>query len=55
MTNVPRTFTWDNSNNREIMGGLQQIARLGMAGVIIDGIGTPGRGQSLPRRVLAML
>ena len=46
MTNVPRTFTWDNSNNREIMGGLQQIARLGMAGVIIDGIGTPGRGKA---------
>ena len=31
MANVPKTFTWDNPANREIMGGLQQFAQLGMA------------------------
>ncbi len=46
MFNVPRTFTWDNSMDREIMGGLQQFAQLGIAAVIIDGIGTPGRGKA---------
>lgn len=46
MYNVPRTFTYDNDMDREIMGGLQQFAQLGIAGVIIDGIGTPGRGKA---------
>ena len=26
--NVPREFTWDNSMNREVMGGLQEFAQL---------------------------
>lgn len=43
--NVPRDFTWDNSMNREIMGGLQEFAQLGFVGIIIDGRGTPGRGK----------
>lgn len=42
--NVPRAFTWDNAMNREVMGGLQEFAQLGIAGVILDGRGTPGRG-----------
>lgn len=43
--NVPREFTWDNGMNREIMGGLQEFAQLGFAGIILDGRGTPGRGM----------
>ncbi|MBQ7796366.1 MAG: S9 family peptidase [Lachnospiraceae bacterium] len=43
--NVPREFTWDNSMNREVMGGLQEFAQLGFAGIIMDGRGTPGRGK----------
>ncbi len=45
MFNVPKTFTWDNGMDREIMGGLQQFAQLGMAAIIMDGLGTPGRGK----------
>lgn len=45
--NVPRDFTWDNSMNREIMGGLQEFAQLGFVGIIIDGLGTPGRGKAI--------
>ncbi len=43
--NVPREFTWDNAMNREIFGGLQSFAKLGFAGIILDGRGTPGRGM----------
>lgn len=43
--NVPRDFTWDNSMDREIMGGLQEFAQLGFVGIILDGRGTPGRGM----------
>ncbi len=44
--NVPRDFTWDNSMNREVMGGLQEFAQLGFVGITIDGRGTPGRGKA---------
>lgn len=44
--NVPREFTWDNAMGREAMGGLQEFAQLGMAGIILDGRGTPGRGKA---------
>ena len=37
--NVPREFTWDNGMNREIFGGLQSFAKLGFAGLILDGRG----------------
>lgn len=47
--NVPRDFTWDNSMNREIFGGLQEFAQLGFAGIILDGRGTPGRGMAFHR------
>ena len=43
--NVPREFTWDNGMNREIFGGLQSFAKLGSAGLILDGRGVPGRGM----------
>lgn len=43
--NVPREFTWDNAMNREIYGGLQSFAKLGFAGLILDGRGVPGRGM----------
>ena len=43
--NVPREFTWDNGMNREIFGGLQSFAKLGFAGLILDGRGVPGRGM----------
>ena len=42
--NVPRDFTWDNSMNREIYGGLQSFA-----GLILDGRGVPGRGMAFHR------
>ncbi len=44
--NVPREFTWDNAMDREAMGGLQEFAQLGFAGIILDGRGTPGRGKA---------
>lgn len=44
--NVPREFTWDNSMNREVMGGLQEFAQLGFVGITIDGRGIPGRGKA---------
>lgn len=44
--NVPREFTWDNAMGREAMGGLQEFAQLGIAGIILDGRGTPGRGKA---------
>ncbi|MCD8084104.1 MAG: prolyl oligopeptidase family serine peptidase [Clostridiales bacterium] len=45
--NVPREFTWDNAMNREILGGLESFSRLGFAGIILDGRGTPGRGMEI--------
>ncbi|MDO4198389.1 MAG: prolyl oligopeptidase family serine peptidase [Erysipelotrichaceae bacterium] len=44
---VPKEFTYDHYNNREIFGGLESLAKLGIAGIIIDGLGTPGRGKKL--------
>ena len=44
--NVPREFTWDNGMDREIFGGLQSFAKLGFAGLILDGRGVPGRGMA---------
>ncbi len=44
--NVPREFTWDNTMDREILGGLQVFAQAGFAGIILDGRGTPGRGKA---------
>ena len=43
--NVPREFTWDNGMDREIFGGLQSFAKLGFAGLILDGRGVPGRSM----------
>lgn len=43
--NVPREFTWDNAMGREAMGGLQGFAQVGIAGIILDGRGTPGQGK----------
>ena len=43
--NVPREFTWDNGMDREIYGGLESFAKLGFAGLILDGRGIPGRGM----------
>lgn len=44
---VPKQFTYDNSMGREIFGGLQSYAKLGIAGIMLDGLGTPGRGKKL--------
>lgn len=44
--NVPRDFTWDNVQNRELFGGLEEFAQLGFVGIILDGRGTPGRGKA---------
>ncbi len=44
---VPKQFTWDHPQNREIFGGLQSLAQLGFAGIMLDGLGTPGRGKKL--------
>lgn len=44
--NVPRDFTYDNTMDREVMGGLFEFAKLGFVGIIIDGRGTPGRGKA---------
>lgn len=45
--NVPKVFTWKTGNGREIFGGLEEFAQLGMAGIILDGLGTPGRGRAI--------
>ena len=47
ITNVPKAFTWKTANGREIFGGLQEYAQLGIAGVILDGLGTPCRGRKI--------
>ena len=44
--NVPKAFAASGAiEGREIMGGLEEFAQLGFAGIILDGIGTPGRGR----------
>lgn len=44
--NVPKTFQAAGKiAGREIMGGLEEFAQLGFAGIILDGKGTPGRGR----------
>lgn len=43
--NVPLAFTYDHPMGREIFGGLQEYAQLGFVGMILDGMGTPGRGK----------
>lgn len=46
--NVPKAFTCKAPmTGREMMGGLQLFAQLGFAGLILDGLGTPGRGKTL--------
>ena len=46
--NVPKTFSWKGSiRGREMLGGLEAMAQLGIAGMIVDGLGTPGRGKAL--------
>lgn len=45
--NVPKEFTWKCFGGRESFGGLQSFAQLGFAGIILDGLGTPGRGKTL--------
>ncbi|MBR2810155.1 MAG: prolyl oligopeptidase family serine peptidase, partial [Solobacterium sp.] len=45
--NVPRHFEWISPlQGREMLGGLEAFAQLGMAGIILDGRGTPGRGKA---------
>lgn len=44
--NVPKSFaSGAKIEGREIMGGLEEFAQLGFAGIILDGRGTPGRGK----------
>ncbi len=46
--NVPKAFAYNAAiEGREIMGGLEELAQLGFAGIILDGLGTPGRGKKL--------
>ncbi len=46
--NVPKAFAYKAAiDGREIMGGLEEFAQLGFAGIILDGLGTPGRGKTL--------
>ncbi|MBE6121755.1 MAG: hypothetical protein E7190_03455 [Erysipelotrichaceae bacterium] len=46
--NVPKAFAYNAAiEGREIMGGLEEFAQLGFAGIILDGLGTPGRGKKL--------
>ncbi len=46
--NVPKAFACEAAiEGREIMGGLEELAQLGFAGIILDGLGTPGRGKKL--------
>jgi dipeptidyl aminopeptidase/acylaminoacyl peptidase len=46
--NVPKAFAYDGKiEGREIMGGLEELAQIGFAGIILDGMGTPGRGRKL--------
>ena len=46
--NVPKAFAYEGAiDGREMMGGLEELAQLGFAGIILDGLGTPGRGKKL--------
>lgn len=46
--NVPKAFASKAGiEGREVMGGLEEFAQLGFAGIILDGLGTPGRGKKL--------
>ncbi len=46
--NVPKSFAYQaNIAGREVMGGLEEFAQLGFAGIILDGLGTPGRGRKI--------
>ena len=48
MYNVPKAFQYTASiEGREIMGGLEELAQLGFAGIIHYGLGTPGSGKKL--------
>ncbi len=48
MYNVPKEFQYAGAiEGREIMGGLEELAQLGFCGIILDGLGTPGRGKHL--------
>ena len=42
-TFVPKTFSYTHPQNREVYGGLEVYAQLGYAGIMLDGLGTPGR------------
>ncbi|MDD6456861.1 MAG: prolyl oligopeptidase family serine peptidase [Lachnospiraceae bacterium] len=46
--NVPKAFTWKAGiAGREMFGGLEEFSQLGFVGIILDGLGTPGRGRKL--------
>ncbi len=46
--NVPKDFSWKGPiAGREVLGGLEEFAQLGFAGIILDGLGTPGLGKEL--------
>ncbi len=46
--NVPKAFAARAGiEGREVMGGLEEFARLGFAGIILDGMATQGRGKKL--------
>lgn len=40
---VPKTFAFTHKQGREVYGGLEAYAHLGFAGIMLDGLGTPGR------------
>ena len=45
--NVPKAFACEPIiKGREVMGGLEAFAALGFAGIILDGLGTPGMGKA---------
>lgn len=44
---VPKRFTWQGAQGREAFGGLQSYAHLGIAGVMLDGLGTFWRGKAI--------
>ena len=46
--NVPKSFSWKGAlPGREMLSCLETLAQLGIAGITIDGLGTPGREKSL--------
>lgn len=44
---VPKRFTWHGAQGREAFGGLMSYAHLGIAGVMLDGLGTFWRGKKI--------